>query len=292
MSKLECKACKLTLPSSMKFCPRCHGALGVASVAPVVAPSSPTRQIPVLKPKVLSALVGVTLLAGALLVKGGEGVASFAARNTSVQTEHALGQVAMAEVADKLLSTSHPDSMLVSDIGKRLVASMPQPSRYASLYEFRVLVADEVNAFAVPGGGVVINTALLDLTNRRPELLAAVVAHEIQHVEQQHGLKGAYQGASLGLLTLWTFGLASDLGGALTSTVIGNRYTRILETEADYQGLELLVQAGYPASAMADMLRLLASAQQGIKVPAWLSTHPDAQDRARASEKQAVKLGK
>ncbi len=312
MSKLQCAKCQIQFPASMRFCPTCRGALTAvvepssvaqsctvstgstsnagsppvptakrsAAASPAVV-GRPNGQVPILKTWGMLGLLLAVFAIALSLIKGGESVAAYVASTISVETEVELGRAAHEEVGSSVLSAGHPDSALVHEVGERLVKSLPYPSKYADHYQFRVVRSDQVNAFAAPGGAVFVYTGLLDLTNRRPDLLAAVLAHEIQHVEHQHGVKSAVQAASIGALTLWTFGLASDLGDALTGSVINTRHSRKLEREADQAGHQLLVQAGFPSSAMPEMLLTLAAAQRGHRLPSWLSSHPDADERAR-----------
>ncbi len=108
-------------------------------------------------------------------------------------------------------------------IGGRLT----QGSRYQ--YKFHVALDKSVNAFAMPGGFVVVHTGLIQLAES-PEELAGVLAHEIQHVEQRHSLRAMAQSlglyAVLSLLVGDTSGLAS-LGGDLLKL----KFSRNHETE-------------------------------------------------------------
>lgn len=209
-------------------------------------------------------------------------LAGLAATRTSVQAEQSLVAAAVAEVSSQAVPAIDPDAQSVTALGHRLVQALPASSPYRDHYRFHVIDSHEINAFAFPGGAIFMHRGLLSHLDRRPDLVAAVLAHEIQHVERRHGLKNVFQSMTVSALTLWTFGLSSDFGLVLTDNLINTRHSRQLEREADELALDLLQSAGFSPAAMPDALIRLATAHQGWQAPAWLSTHPDPQDRARA----------
>lgn len=148
-------------------------------------------------------------------------------------------------------------------------------------YEWYLKDDPSVNAFAVPGGFVVVHAGLVHAADSADEL-AAVLAHEVQHVEQRHTLQALlYQ---LG----WATALTVVLGDPSTLTTllllqVGNlKFSRDLEAAADAGGVEALRQAGVPPGAMADFFRKLAAG--AADAPAWLSTHPATTERIAAVE--------
>ena len=231
-----------------------------------------------LKPWAVTALVAAVALIGLSFVKTGESVADWAASGTSVATERQNADefIAESELARAFASEDDPAQRMTNSMGQRLVAALAPASRYQ--YRFRVVNSNEVNAFALPGGDIVVHKGLFRIMTR-PEQLAAVLAHEIQHVERQHGLRSSYRAMSLGAILVWTFGITTDGGVEMVHSLKQNKYARSLETEADLEGAELLMRAGINRQHMVDMLNLLAK-QHTTKVPAWLSDHPDPAARA------------
>ena len=133
-------------------------------------------------------------------------IARAASEQISMDDEAKLGEQAFAAMSATLdLQDEGPAYEAVRTLGARLT----QVSRYS--YRFHVAKSDEVNAFALPGGIIVIHSGLLEAT-RRPEELAGVLAHEIQHVEQRHSLQAAIK--NLGLRGLWML-VAGDVSGGL-----------------------------------------------------------------------------
>ena len=152
-------------------------------------------------------------------------------------------------------------------------------------FEFRVQVvkSDQVNAFALPGGQIVVYTGLLKKATR-PEQVAGVLAHEIAHVTRRHGLQGlaGQVGVMIGLQVL--LGDASGLAGLAgqgAMTAILNGYSRDKEREADAEGLRMLMAAGIDPQGLPEFFGLLKG-EAGSKMPgmlAWMSTHPEHDER-------------
>ena len=140
------------------------------------------------------------------------------------------------------------------------------------------------NAFALPSGLVVITDEFVELGGDEDEL-AGVLAHEVAHVEYRHGLRQALQGS---LLTLGAALLTGDLANAgsfiahLPVVLAGLHYSRDFEREADARGAALMRAEGRDPRALARALaRLEGAARQKERpaAPAWLSDHPDMQER-------------
>lgn len=258
----------------------------LASAAPLspVAPGGrlARSQIRMLKPWAVGLLMASMLVVGAGLFGAGGRIADWRVSATSVAEERAMADTTLREIASQasFLAATDAEHRLVERLGRQLVAAIPGGSRYS--YRFHVIDEASINAFALPGGDVVVHLGLLRLLDR-VEQLAAVLAHEIQHVEQQHGIRGYFHTQSAATIIAWTFGLASPDGTELAVYLKHAKYGRSLETEADLRGAQLLVQAGVDRAHMVTMLRKLAQAPGSI-VPAWLSDHPDPLDRAKRVE--------
>jgi Zn-dependent protease with chaperone function len=168
---------------------------------------------------------------------------------------------------------------VVSDLGDRLTALNAR-------YEYVYFIADDpaVNAFALPGGLVVVNDGLIDAT-RSAEELAGVLAHEVQHVELRHGLAAVVREAGLGVvLMLFSGDAASRLGADVGRQLLGLRYSRDAEREADRTGIERLQQSGVDPAGMVNFFAALD--RDGDNTAALLSTHPRSAERAQALRAQ------
>ncbi|MFZ5863252.1 MAG: M48 family metallopeptidase [Nitrospirota bacterium] len=153
-------------------------------------------------------------------------------------------------------------------------------------YPFHLIVLDtpELNAFAAPGGPIVILRGLLRRTDT-PEELAGVLAHEAQHIIRRHSTRALLQQASAGLVIA---ALTGDVSGAAAfglnaaANLGALRYSRAHETEADEHGLRMILDAGIDPAGMIAFFELLA--REGPELPgvlAYLSTHPASDERAQ-----------
>jgi predicted Zn-dependent protease len=192
-----------------------------------------------------------------------------------IEQEKRLGSAAFDSLRPSLTLIEEGGSpAAVRSLGERLASG----SRYT--YQFHVAQDDSINAFALPGGIIVVHTGLIEAT-RRPEELAGVLAHEIQHVEQRHSLRGAIK--NLGLRGLWAF-VTGDLGGTLAGQaaleLTSRKFSREDESEADAGAFDLLVRERIDPSAMADFFATMRE-RASTEVPEILSTHPASDERKR-----------
>ncbi len=189
--------------------------------------------------------------------------------------EQALGQQMDRQLKQSgsiRVSPNPTQTNWVNALGQRLVAVSPRPTLP---YTFQVVQDPAVNAFATVGGYIYITTGALQLAQTEDQV-AAVLAHEIGHIADKHGLQQLKQqlttqaGAEL-------LGLGDRrLTGLITNVGIYRPKSREHELAADARALEMLYRAGYDPAALSRVLSKFLS--QG-SVPAFLSTHPDPPDR-------------
>ncbi|MFW5752539.1 MAG: M48 family metallopeptidase [Planctomycetota bacterium] len=159
-------------------------------------------------------------------------------------------------------------------------------------YRLTVIEADTLNAFALPGGHIAIYTGLLE-TAETPEQVAGVLAHEIAHVRERHGIQGVAR--SLGLVVAIQV-LIGDAGGlAALAAEFGrfaaqNAYSRDQEADSDRLAIERLHAAGIDPAGLAGFFLLLEAEAAGPEVPAWFSTHPQNAERIAAIREQVAAL--
>ncbi|MCB1889904.1 MAG: M48 family metallopeptidase [Rhodocyclaceae bacterium] len=135
------------------------------------------------------------------------------------------------------------------------------------------------NAFALPGGTIVVTDELVELAGS-PRAVAAVVAHEMGHVHHRHGLRQLIQSSAIAVVVgLWIGDFDSMLTVAST-VLLGSAYSREFEYEADGHGAALLTGAGLSPRLLADMLaRLSADAGESQGAGGYLSSHPPTPER-------------
>jgi Zn-dependent protease with chaperone function len=225
------------------------------------------------------AALAVVIAAPALLlgmfVLYADGIAGRIAARIPLEQEIALGRSAFGDMRGALtLVDRGPAYEAVRAIGARLTAG----SRYA--YEFHVAEDETLNAYALPGGIIVVHTGLIDAT-RRAEELAGVLAHEIRHVEERHSMAGLVK--QLGLSALWSLA-TGDLGGTLAGRaareLVGLKFSRDAESEADEKGFDALVSAGIDPAGMPDFFATMERRSANVPV-AFISTHPLSEDRRK-----------
>ena len=155
--------------------------------------------------------------------------------------------------------------------------------------EFRHSKTIGANAFALPGGTVVVTDELVALADNDEEILA-VLAHELGHVSEHHPLRQLLQGSVVGFVMTWYLGDISSLLAAAPALLLQTSYSRDFERRADNYAANLLRANRISAGRLADMLEKLESNYRGenkdrnqrISVPEILSSHPDTTERVRA----------
>ncbi len=169
-------------------------------------------------------------------------------------------------------------SPVVEDSVRKIMARL-EAAAPPNPYKFRVYVLknEMVNAFAAPGGYIVVFSGLIEKT-KRPEELAGVLAHEMEHVLKKHVTKRMFQNLSTGMLVSSLLGDFHGASGAV-STIGTLRYSRITEDEADRLGAGLLVKANIDPKGMADFFSCLCGVPDSGFFK-YLSTHPASSERA------------
>jgi predicted Zn-dependent protease len=229
-------------------------------------------------------LISGIVIFGALLVVTGMYVArhagQLALRALPIAADQQVGKLAL-ENMDLGGPVSH-DKVLNAAVKTVLTRlNKAQPGRYR--FEPRVVDSKTVNAFALPGGPIVIYTGLLK-DARSPEEFAGVLAHEMAHVTRRHGMQRIAQSLGVVAVIQLAFG---DVSGVMAVAVellragAINSYGRDQEREADLDAIERMRLAHTEPRALADFFARLAKEEGTLKLPAWLGTHPDLQERIR-----------
>ncbi|MBM4385481.1 MAG: M48 family metallopeptidase [Deltaproteobacteria bacterium] len=144
--------------------------------------------------------------------------------------------------------------------------------------EFRAGGAEVgANAFALPHGAIVVTDELVALAESDDEL-AAVLAHELGHVHHRHGVRALLQALGIGALAAGALGDFSGLAAAAPA-LLQLSYSREFEHEADGFAQRILAEAQLDPRALSRMLARLEAASGTGAIPAYLSTHPPAEER-------------
>ncbi|MBS4096181.1 MAG: M48 family metallopeptidase [Sulfuricella sp.] len=225
------------------------------------------------------------LLIGAFLIEA-DAVADWVVKRTPAEFEAQIGELTLAQTrAQMKLEDSGTAVQAIRQIGEKLTLGSPHH------YRWFVAHSPEINAFAAPGGVVVVNTGLLRATDSAEEL-AGVLAHEIAHVELRHGLKAVFKNLGLrALLSLALGDYSGTLAGEATASLTEMKFSRDAENQADHAGLQRLAQAGIDPRAMPRFFTKLAGKEGATaKLPALFSTHPLSDERRARLEADIAAL--
>lgn len=160
-------------------------------------------------------------------------------------------------------------------------------------YDLQFTVVDDtmVNAFAIPGGHIVVYKGILQKM-QRPEELVALLGHEASHVNERHSLRNMLQELTGSFMLSMVFGDLGSIGGAVASQANMLRslsYSRSLEESADEEGMKRMVKNNVHPEGMVMLMDRLKEASEGIELPGFLSTHPLTEDRKQHAQEFARK---
>ncbi len=203
----------------------------------------------------------------------------------SLDREVALGRQLSAEV-DR--STKLIDDPVITEYVNRIAQNIVLHSDAKVPFTIKVIDANEVNAFALPGGFLYVNRGLLEAAENEAEV-AGVMAHEIAHVAARHGIEQASKGEIMqwGSIPLIFLG---GLGGFIIQQVAGLaipltflKFSRGAEKEADRLGAQYMWASGYDPNALVSFFEKLQAQEK--RKPGTLekvfSTHPMTGDRIK-----------
>jgi predicted Zn-dependent protease len=211
------------------------------------------------------------------------------AASISPKVEEAIGQSTLKTLDRTVLKRSQlPQSRIdeIKDEFETFVEGEPNADDYQLI--FRRMPG--ANAFALPGGTIVVSDDMVKLAANDDELLA-VIAHEIGHERHRHGLRLVLQNSGLAVLVTALAGDAvgmTIMAAALPSLILQSRYSRQFEAEADEYAFAHLKRHGKSPQAFADVMRRLQSAapRDGSEngLVQYLSSHPATDERIRRAE--------
>ncbi len=214
------------------------------------------------------------------------------AQDITPEQEYYIGRAVGAAILNQYKPYDNPRvNRYFNLLGSALAQASDMPETYAG-YHFLVLDSDDVNGLSAPGGLIFVTRGLMRCCGHE-DAAAAILAHEIGHVQAKHGLKAiktsritqaltiigiegakSFSGQELGQLT----SLFEDTIQDVTGTLINTGYSRVLEFEADQAAAAIMRRVGYNPNALVDVLnemkrRLVPGRMDFVK------THPDPQVR-------------
>ena len=212
----------------------------------------------------------------------------------SLEKEIALGKQLAQEVEHQSKLVDDP---IIAEYVNRVGQNLVRNSDAKVPFTIKVLNAEEVNAFALPGGFFFVNSGLILKAGNEAEL-AGVMAHEIAHVAARHGTKQATRGQIINLASIPLIfvgglpGYAIQQGAGLALPLGFLSFSRAFEREADYLGLQYMYKAGYDPTSFVDFFEKIQSLEK--KKPGTLSkvftTHPLTDDRIKSAQAEIQKI--
>jgi predicted Zn-dependent protease len=189
-------------------------------------------------------------------------------------------EVQKAREAGKL-NTNPALTARVRNIAQRLIPATAtfRPDAPGWKWEINTLTTSEMNAYAMPGGKIMVYSGLVDRLKLTDAELAAVIGHEISHALREHTRERvsrayAQQLALTGIAVATGAGQGTlDLANTVAGVTFQLPHSREQESEADVMGLELMARAGYDPRAAVNVWQKMMAAEKGSS-PEFLSTHP------------------
>jgi beta-barrel assembly-enhancing protease len=161
--------------------------------------------------------------------------------------------------------------------------------RLSEKYPIRVTVVRSkmVNAYALPGGQIVVYSGMLEKISDRSSLVA-LLAHEASHVNERHSLRSLLRSAADAIIVSVIFNDASGVTAAIVGhaqTLKGLEYSRGKEREADEHGMQIMLRNNVDLSGMKRLMTILQKEGDVPESVSFLSSHPLTKQRIRAADK-------
>jgi len=223
-------------------------------------------------------------------------IAHFIAKKLPPEFEEKIGQSAYSQISlDAKLVTDPEIQTQLHELVAPLLGVLPN-DRYE--FKFHIFDNPDLNAFAMLGGYVVINSGLL-MEVSKPEQVLGVLAHEIAHVTEQHSVRNIMETAGLFLVVQTFFGDMTGLAALVTeggAQLLQKSFSREFEEDADDVGLQYLADANIDPEGLVELLQILLDEQnktiygKAMNQMAWLSTHPTTENRIADLREKITKL--
>ncbi|HEY1113692.1 MAG TPA: M48 family metallopeptidase, partial [Chitinophagaceae bacterium] len=218
----------------------------------------------------LKLLLAIVILGVVLYFVAVPRIASGLAGNVSMNYEKELGEG---------MYRSMRGSFTVDEKRTALINEFFRQLNVRSDYNIQITVVkgDVANAFAIPGGRIVVYDKLLSGITSYPQL-AALLAHEYVHVQNRHTLRSLFRQLSSRMILSLLLGNLDVVGAVLvqnTDQLKDLSYSRSLETEADEEGALLLAKRGVDCKGFVELFELLQKETGGQEVPEFINSHPN-----------------
>jgi len=237
-------------------------------------------QIKFMKKPIIQGLITILLFFGTWYVLTQiDWMKIFKVQQVTDKTEQKLGEL-FWEVFKK--SEKEVKNTLVVNSVDSIVTQVCKTNKIdRSKLKIHILDKEDINAFALPNGHLIIYSGLI-LNSDNQEELVGVVCHEIAHIELNHVMKKLVKEIGLSvLISITTGNSGAEVIRETAKMLSSSAFDRSLEKEADIKAVDYLVNANINPEPFADFLYKLSDTEhEAIKYLTWISTHPDSKDRA------------
>ena len=213
-----------------------------------------------------------------------------------VAWEEKLGNMAGSQVAMNSIQDKYLEDEL-KKITSPILAEIRKNNKRN--YKFRFFLVNDpvVNAFALPGGIIMINSGLVVKADSAEEL-AGVIAHEISHITLQHGVRQIIQSVGIYLIIQTLLGDMEGIMAVLLDNsgfLMNLKFSRDFEREADDSGFAYLYEAGINPLGMKNFFQKLKEKEkeimgEGVDIPSIISTHPGTEERINHLQKKLLQI--
>ncbi len=212
----------------------------------------------------------------------------------SLETEIAMGQGYSQELEAR---TKLIDDPVITEFVNRMGQNLVRNSDAKVPFTIKVIDSDEVNAFALPGGFLFVNSGLITAAENEAEL-AGVMSHEIAHVAARHATRQMTRSQLFNLASIplifvgGGIGVAVQQAAGLAGPLSMMKFSRGFESEADYLGVEYLYKAGYDPQAFIsffERIQVQEKQKPGLISKAFAG-HPQTSDRIHKTQSEIQRI--
>jgi beta-barrel assembly-enhancing protease len=194
-------------------------------------------------------------------------------------TERSIGDVIWDEI--KKTEDLVVNDSVTKTLDKLLKPLCKENNIIRDSLKVHIIQKDEINAFALPDGHLVVYTGLIE-SSKNEQALIGVLGHEIAHIQNNHVMKKLSKEIGLSvLLSLTTGGKNTEVIREVFQQLSSSAYDRSLEKEADIASVEYMMKANINPASFADFLYEMSFDNPLESQLAWISTHPESEERAK-----------
>ncbi len=211
----------------------------------------------------------------------------FKVKKLTNKTEEKLGEIFWESIKG---SDEENSETLILDVLDSLMHKICDKNQlFQKDFQLHVINKDDINAFALPGGHIIVYSGLIKHCDK-PEELAGVLCHEIAHIELDHVMKKLVKEFGLSVLISITTGdNSTDMIRETVRLLSSSAFDRSLERDADNKAITYMQKAKMNPEALANFLYKLANEEpEFMEYLAWINTHPNTKERAEDIAKASI----